>query len=183
MSYSIARWDSRTQQWDDLQGGINGDCRYNNSVYTIAATHAGIYIGGSFLSVGGANNTQNLAMWNTQEQTWEGVGGGLDVQYFVKTLMVYNETLYIGGKLAVASDGNTTSQNIAVWDITRKTWLPYSGVTLTSAQQNFGYINAMTLMGDSLVIGGCFDSANGVIVNNIAVGYSLLLHVLKISGH
>lgn len=48
----IAKYNVLTDTWHSLNGGINGNCSFNNSVYAIAVTENYVYIAGSFSSVG-----------------------------------------------------------------------------------------------------------------------------------
>jgi tRNA A-37 threonylcarbamoyl transferase component Bud32 len=86
----------------------------------------------------------------------------------VRVLLINDTLLYVGGNLRVDT-GNGTSQNVAIYDTRGGYWRDYDGVQIVSSHEEEACIYDMEIKGPGLIVGGSFDSASGVIVNNIAI--------------
>ena len=146
----IARFDGTN--WQPVGSGFNGP------VYALTVYNGNLYAGGAFTAAGSVS-TGGFAAWNGT--SWSAVGG-----YFggtIQAMTVYNSALVIGG----AFTGFGGSPNISTYNsVTGYANLGTGGTTGTDG--NGGIVYAVAADGDSLYIGGDFQAAGGVSVNNIA---------------
>ena len=61
-------------------GGVGGA---STSVYALVTIGTDLYVGGSFTSAGGVQNTSNIARWDGT--TWSSVGGGVNSEVYTAT--------------------------------------------------------------------------------------------------
>lgn len=160
----IAKWNGTS--WESLGTGIEGTYAY---VQTLAVFDDGsgpaIFAGGDFSQAGGIP-AENIAKWNGV--TWAPVGTG--IQGSIYALAVFDDgtgpALFVGGYFTTA--GGKTASSIAKWDGIQ--WSPVSlGVSIDAS---IGLVSAIGVLaedgGQSLYVGGNFNSAGGLHVNNIA---------------
>ncbi|MFO0859449.1 MAG: hypothetical protein U0570_02750 [Phycisphaerales bacterium] len=115
--------------------------------------------GGSF-TIAGNTFASNLAMWESQTQTWSAIGGGTDGH--VDAIVVLPDgSFVIGGQFDTV--GTVAASNIARWNPTTSSWLP-----LGSGVNNDVRALALTASGD-LVVGGEFTAAGGAPASRIAI--------------
>jgi hypothetical protein len=120
-----------------------------------------LYIAGTFGMMIDTITTYQIAKWNGTN--WSAVGSGINPEAypnggdsdgsgysFVRSLAVYNGTLYAGGRFD--SSGTIATRNIARWDGTNWSALG-QGVN--------GHVYEMTGTDTSLFVGGWFDHVNG----------------------
>jgi hypothetical protein len=171
----IARWDG--EQWFAVGGGVDGP-----SPYALAAAifdedgdgpvQPALYIAGDFTIAGGVT-VNRVARWDGQ--TWSPVGNGIGMNYWVRTLAVWDDdgpgphlsNLYAGGAFTTA-DGIVVN-GIAKWDGNNWSALG-SGLATNPA------VDELVVFDDdgpgphatALYAGGVFSSAGGVSAKNIA---------------
>ncbi len=139
---------------------------FNNAVSCLAVYHNKLYAGGDFTKVNGVTANKIACYDGT---AWSAVGGGISWSIApagVWALGVWNDKLYAGGAFDHA--GSVTANFIASWNDTA--WAPLGSGTYRSSggSPNAGYVYAIGSDKNNLYVGGEFDSAGGVLVNNIA---------------
>lgn len=134
----------------------------NDSVLAIAPLpDGGIVAAGRFTTIGGIA-ANRVARFDAMTSTWSAMGNGLNDAVFDLTVAP-NGDVYAGG--AFTASGATTLTGLARFDGTN--WQPLgSGLTRLSGPPNVWALQALT-NGDVLV-GGFFDTADGVPARNIA---------------
>ena len=127
-----------------------------------------VYVGGQFDNAGVIPNVNNIAVYNTQSQTWAGLGTGLSfgisggIGPGVTSMALDGTKLYVGGGFTTA--GTISANNIAVYDTGANSWSALgAGVG--------GDINSVAINGSKLYIGGLFTSAGTILsgLNNLVV--------------
>jgi hypothetical protein len=149
---SIARWNGTS--WSPLGEGVTGGY---GDVFAMQVFDDGdgpaLYVSGEFTAAGGIA-VNNIARWDGN--TWSAVGDGLDGT--VRALAEFDDgsgpALYAGG-----------SSGIAKWDGTD--WVPL-GSGVYGAVSALLAVNADSPGGPALYVGGSFESAGGVVTNDIA---------------
>lgn len=145
-------------QWDSVGGGIDG------TFYTSAEYHNKVFIGGMINYFNGIwpgwpiPPVRNLVSWDgTQYQ-----GYGLPSDPFgVRALQVYNDELYTGFKYQYNINGQIFSSIFRYNDTTFNS--VGGGVSGT-----FKEVNALAEYNGNLIVGGYFNYAGSLPVNNIA---------------
>jgi hypothetical protein len=154
----IARWDGTN--WYALGSGVDGLYNSNSlAVRAIKARNNEIFVGGGFVSAGGAT-ANNIARWDGAN--WSTLGYGVD-----NTVVTIETTLtdvYVGGSFSNAYDfpevGYTVNR-IARWDADSG-WSPLgTGVS--------GTVTTIREQGGLIYVGGFFTNAGGNTANRIAV--------------
>jgi hypothetical protein len=145
----IARWDG--QSWSALGTGLN------QSVRAIAVNGSIVYAGGEFTRAGDVT-VNHIAKWDGT--TWSPLGAGTDLS--VNSLAISGGLVYAGGAFRTA--GGLSVNHIASWD--GNSWAPVGGGVAGGV--NGTSVNAIVPKGGSLYVGGNFDTAGGITVNNIA---------------
>jgi hypothetical protein len=146
-SCSVARWNGLS--W------TAGPC---GAIHPVAMT---AYRGD--MVFGGYSNSvpqwPPLYRWNGPMAAW--VNGLAPLDRDVRSLIVYNGNLIVGGSFEVADD--VPSPKIARWN--GVSWRPLgSGMGSTT----FGGVSAMTIYNGDLIVGGSFSSAGGVPADHVA---------------
>jgi hypothetical protein len=137
----IARWDGR--RWHGLGSGLDG------TVVQMAARGDNLFVVGAFTSAGGAPAT-NVAWWNGT--TWSALAGGLSGRL---SAIVATEQHVLVARIVDASQLVVSRWDGAAWG------------DVASGTFESGGINTILAMGDSIFVGGRFQSINGVEVNNL----------------
>ena len=140
---------------------------FNEAVNVFAVYNGELYAGGIFTSFDTSGRPYNgLAKYDGEK--WSKVGSGVKSyggasNTGIYALYVYNGELYAGG--IFDSAGNTPCHNIAKWN--GLIWKPVGGgVQQTTADSD--KVSAFAEYNGDLIVGGIFNAAGGVSVNNIA---------------
>ncbi|MFK7970131.1 MAG: T9SS type A sorting domain-containing protein [Bacteroidia bacterium] len=153
----IARWDSTSNQWLSVGGGLSGDSI--GGIYDLEVYQGDLYAAGKFDTIGGVS-TKGLAKWNgtrwdsvidprliTPDSFW----GKIDFW----ALQTWNNKLAVGGYFGVSG-----SQYIALWDGSALTGIPGSP---------FGGVNVMAVYnGDLIMYGGHIRNVGGSPTRHLA---------------
>jgi len=126
-----------------------------------AAVYAGdLYVGGSYIGEDGPVTYNRIARWDgaAWSPLGDGVSGGV-----VNCLEVYNGRLIVGGTFSTVDGGGFHAQSIAAWDGVG--WEPL-GSGLGTEDNSVPDARDLVIYLDDLVVGGSFDTAGGVLVNN-----------------
>jgi hypothetical protein len=158
-AYDIAQWNGSA--WSALGVGMGG------SVNALAVLGTNVYAAGSFTRVTNSGNVAvaayRVAQWNGS--SWSPVGVGLNNT--VNALAVSDSYLYAGGSFTIATNtGNVTvtAADFAQWDGTN--W------TAVGLGMN-GAVSALAVSGNTLLAGGNFTAANGVVSGYAAEAFVL----------
>jgi hypothetical protein len=159
----IARWDSSSNEWFALGGGITATGGVGCEVRSIVVMGEYVYIGGIFGSVDHIPETQKVARWNTSTQEWTALagrpaGGGIDA------MVKDGDRLYVSGLfggfcLTPNCSSSVAARNIAVYE--NETWQPL-GNGLNSRTWD------LAVSGGNLYAGGAFTLAGGNTANRVA---------------
>ena len=169
---NFAMWDGTN--WSALGSGLQSTdatgAVYSGSVELMAATTNKLFVAGYFNRAGGVNAT-NLAMWDGTN--WHAVGDAMwlsdDPYSFtgpgrITSMAVSGSDLYVAG--AFNRIGSVSATNLARWD--GNTWFPLGdGLERDFYQSHF--IQALTVIGTNVCIGGGFNIAGNPGTTNIAV--------------
>lgn len=155
--------------WEPVGNGINYGLSDPAIVYATAVDHNGSLIAGGVFATPG----QHVAKWNGQ--TWDPLGAGLGMggcnlnancqdQDTIYTISVLPDNRIFAGGYFSTSWPIGGYNSVAIWDGTF--WLPMSG-GVTSGDED-GSVAASVIDSDgNLVIGGVFDHAGALPVNNV----------------
>jgi trimeric autotransporter adhesin len=146
---NIAVYDRAARTWSPLLfGGVSGDGSY---VSTIIADGETIYVGGHFDSAGGTS-ASSLASYDSLG--WHTLGAGLPFGADVSALALYR------GQLHVAGYG--VDSTVLGFGLVRFDGSTYQSLGLRG---NGGFVSALQVVGDQLVVGGYFIDAGDSITS------------------
>jgi len=169
----IAYWDVANSKWGKL--GASDDSS-NNGVKDIVRTlaydnaNAQLYVGGDFISARDGRtldiSMNRVAIWKPSTNSWSGMGqvssngtnGYISSQKFDSS----NNVLYVGGYFTEVYDSSNIKlsvNNIAVWNIAKKTWstLGDSSRNGVSGYTVYNNVYALCLNKTKLYVGGAFS--------------------------
>ncbi|MFH1756035.1 MAG: hypothetical protein ABIA59_10085, partial [Candidatus Latescibacterota bacterium] len=150
----IALWNGST--WSAIGSGVSG------SVSEIALRGTDLYAGGNFSAAGGVP-AAHIAKWDGI--SWSNLGGGITGIHTnppVLGIEIIGDSIYAGGAFDLA--GGITVNSIAMWD--GSSWSSVGGGL--GALGIAPIVMAMEIWNGYLYIGGSFNEAGGVPVNNFA---------------
>jgi hypothetical protein len=150
----VARFNTQTNTWSSLGNGVN------DYVYALAVVGNEVVVGGEFTSAGGVS-ANRVARFNTQTNTWSTLGNGVNGR--VNALAVVGNEVFVGGEFTSA--GGVSANRVARFNTQTNTW---STLGTGSSNGVSGYVNALAVVGNEVVVGGYFALAGGVIANNVA---------------
>ncbi len=149
----FAAWNGTN--FSSFAGGFNKSGQHSviPTVNSIIQYKNQLYAGGVFDYANyNTDYMQNVAMWNGSK--WQDVGGGIAGTSGISSMVVYHNTLYVGGEFINA--GSIVAKNIAKWD--GNSWTAVAG-GMNNA------VTCLTVLNDTLYAGGIFTQAGG---NNIS---------------
>ncbi len=153
---SLYRW--RGGVWEHVLS--TEDMFSHPRIYSLASFAGEMVIGGEFSALGGVA-INGLAAWDGTTVKpipgWPNVGT-------VNELQVWDDDLLVGGDFTI--DTGEVSTDLAVWN--GEDWRSF-GSGFAHEEVGARVLAITTLGGDHLVVGGIFDSADGVAANNIAL--------------
>ena len=157
----VARWNGSS--WASLgTGSGNGvSLDFFNFVSALAVSGSDLYVGGQFTEAGVSAN--NVARWNGTSWASLSTDSGNGVNSRVTDFAVSGSDLYVSGSFNGAA--GIPANNVARWN--GSSWSSLGsgngvgGGILTT-------VNAMTVSGSDLYVGGQFITAGGVPANNVA---------------
>jgi uncharacterized protein (TIGR03437 family) len=154
----IAKWNSSTNTWSALGGGLNG------TVFTIVVSGNDVYVGGNF-SQAGSGVASRVARWSTVTNTWSALGTSANngVIGSVRAIGVSGSLVYVGGIFTTA--GGIPANNVAVWN--GSTWSGL-GTGIEGDGTIAPVVNAIAVSGSNVYLGGTFTTAGGVSASNVA---------------
>ncbi|GEM_PF-2200272 len=150
----IAKWSGG--HWYPLGSGADA------VVVTIAIDGNYLYAGGDFRTIGGIA-AHGIARYNLLTGVWQAMDPGVGNEYHggVSSIAIKNGKVYVGGNFI--NIGETTVNNIAVWDTTYGWSSLLGGLTWSQVT-----VNAMVFIGNDLFVGGNFTLAGGNPANYLA---------------
>jgi hypothetical protein len=159
---NVARFNTQTNTWSSLgTGSSNG---VNGEVSALAVVGNEVVVGGGFTSAGGVS-ANRVARFNTQTNTWSSLGTGSSngVNSTVFALAVVGNEVYVGGEFTSA--GGVSANRVARFNTQTNTW---SSLGTGSSNGVLGFVYALAVVGNEVVVGGAFSSAGGVSANCVA---------------
>ena len=154
----VAKWNGSA--WAGLTTGTG--LGLGDEVEAVLANGSDVYVAGHFIQVGSLSVT-GIAKWNGS--AWSALGTGLgqgDYSSGVSALALSGLNLYAAGSFTNA--GNVSVNHAAKWDGSAWSALG-TGIGTTN---EYSTLNAIAVNGSTVYVGGSFQSAGGVPVNNIA---------------
>ena len=156
----VARWNGTS--WASLgTGSSNG---VNISVRALAVSGSDLYVGGYSIPRAGGLSVNNIARWNGSSWASLSVGSSNELNSFVFALAVSGSDLYVGGDFIQA--GGVPANNVARWN--GSSWVSLGTGSGNGGNGVSGNVNALTVSGSDLYVGGSFSQATGVPANNVA---------------
>ncbi|HMV48106.1 MAG TPA: Ig domain-containing protein, partial [Blastocatellia bacterium] len=177
----IAKVNTATGVWSALgTGGGNG---VTGNVRALAVLGSDLYVGGQITAAnaGGTTVTANrIAKVNTATGEWSalGTGGGNGVASDVNALAVIGSDLYVGGLFTTANVGGTSVTTNFVAKFTPSTGA-WSKLGTGNGNGVNSPVSALAVMGNDLIVGGQFTSANP---SGISVAANRVAKVNSITG-
>jgi uncharacterized repeat protein (TIGR01451 family) len=147
---NIARFNTTNSTWGALGVGADDEVLVLNELF-----FGTIGVGGKFNTAGGVTGTSGIATLNTSisNPVWAALGTGTDGN--VTSIKTRGNDIYIGG-LFNRMLPDISVNHVARWNGTA--WLPLgSGVAGTNLQNS--EVGALSVVGDSLFVGGRFTRA------------------------
>jgi hypothetical protein len=160
---NVARFNTQTNTWSTLgTGSSNGVSGVDfPAVYALAVSGSEVFVGGTFTSAGGVS-ANRVARFNTQTNTWSRLGTGVS-GVGVNALAVVGNEVFVGGEFTSA--GGVSAIGVARFNTQTNTW---SSLGTGSSNGVRGWVNALAVVGNEVVVGGWFTSAGGVSANRVA---------------
>jgi hypothetical protein len=149
----VALWNGNS--WSSMGlGNLN-----NGAVLTLAASGATLYAGGHF-GLGYGGSFDNIARRNGTN--WSVLSPGTDSE--IEALAVSGNILYVSGRFD--SVVGVSANCVAQWDGTNWSTLGF-GIT-GSGPMGGPFVDALTVLGTNLYVGGSFTSAGGLPATDVA---------------
>ncbi|MBI3110387.1 MAG: hypothetical protein HYZ01_02340 [Ignavibacteriales bacterium] len=172
---NVIRWDGA--RWHSIgEGTENG---VTGTVEGLAYADGKLFVGGA-ISKAGSREVNSVAYWDGSAWHPLGIGdtNGVRMIYrfddgttqvgrgHVWSLYAHSDMLYIGGLLHLA--GTDTTQGMTGWRISAGRWERFNGGLKSRYENDLVYGMSFIVQGNSLFVGGKFDTAGGVHTRNIA---------------
>ncbi|MFQ3598963.1 MAG: hypothetical protein SNJ66_11570, partial [Chloroherpetonaceae bacterium] len=138
----IARFNTTTNTWSSVNGGVGAPINVNPIVNTITLSGNFLYIGGSFTQAGG-NPAGNIARYDLNTGTWSALGTGTGATV---------NSIGIVGNRVIAGGVNFLAQ----FDTQTSTWSPLGQLSF-SPNPSQTAVNAIAVSGNDVYIGGQFN--------------------------
>jgi trimeric autotransporter adhesin len=143
----IAAWDG--SDWSTLPSGVGNGV--SSDVLALSVFAGKLYVGGQFTSLGdGATTARRIAAWDGSAWSTLGMGENNGVSGGVLALTVFSGRLFVGGSFIALGDG-ASANRIAAWD-----GAAWSNLTVGRSNGVLGVVNALSVFGGKLVVGGSF---------------------------
>jgi trimeric autotransporter adhesin len=163
---SIAVWNGAS--WYHVGGGlqeatVNCLIVYNNTL-----------IAAGLIDSAGGNRVKNIASWNGS--SWQSLGVGVNGEIY--SMAIYHGELFVGGQFDSAGGQSATS--LAMWDGLSWHSVVNGFTSYVSQTKYLPSVLALAVYDSSLIVGGYFDSVNGININNIfKLNTSLGINTIK----
>lgn len=157
----VAIWDPAAAAFVPMGAGLGSGFA---PVDALAVSGNSIFVGGAFAQTG--NIAANaIARFDLATQTWSslGFGPGDGLNGAVLAIAVHGQSLFAGGMFTEA--GGAPVPYLARFDFQSQTWGPVDEAAGASVS---GFVYALWVDGNDLIVGGDFERAGGIVVNNIA---------------
>ena len=127
---------------NDLSGGVNGQV----NAIVVEQSGAAIYVAGEFNMAGGTVAANNIAVYQSGFAGWFWMALNNGVNGKIKTMIVHNNQLIIGGAFTQAN--GIAANHIAVYDLTNGQWQSMGSLDNT--------VNSLTVYNNEIYAGGSF---------------------------
>jgi hypothetical protein len=160
----IARWVEATQTWDRFGPG------FNMNPWRFTTYRGDLIAGGSFYSAGDVE-ARGVARWDGK--AWHPLGSGVgntagNLVGSINALKVYDDELIVAGEFS--NSGGVPTSHIARWNGDTETWSDVGGGvgSFNGLGCALTRVEALAVYNGDLIVGGCFTSAGGLPIENIA---------------
>lgn len=125
---NVARWHLAQKVWGNMGPGLHGAAGESPRVNALASDGHDLYAAGNF-SWSAVTNVRYIARWDSQNERWVGVGGGMANDPFgiVYALTYVNGALYVGGDFG--GPAGLSSPYVAQWNPTSDSWSSVGGTS------------------------------------------------------
>jgi hypothetical protein len=127
---------------NDLSGGVNGQV----NAIVVEQSGAAIYVAGEFNTAGGTVAANNIAVYQSGFAGWSWMALNNGVNGKIKTMIVHNNQLIIGGAFTQAN--GIPANHIAVYDLINGQWQSMGSLDNT--------VNTITVFNNEIYAGGSF---------------------------
>ncbi len=163
----VAKWDGAN--WSALGSNGSGNGSLVGRVTSLAMIGTDLYVGGIFSNVNNNGSVLTaadyIARWdgsNWHALSSDGAGNGAITGFtFVGALAVSGSTLYVGGSFTNVNDNGVVlnaADRIASWNGTH--WSAVGNNGAGDGAITNGYVDALTVVGSTLYVGGSFTDVN-----------------------
>ena len=172
---NVIRWDGT--RWHSIgEGAENG---VTGSVEALAFADGKLFVGGT-ISRAGSKSVNAVAYWDGSEWQSLGTGDTNGVRSIIRlpegdplvgkghiwSMHAQGDMIYIGGWINLV--GTDSTQGIAGWHISSQRWETFGGGLKSRFEGDLVYGMSFAVQGNSLFVGGKFDTAGSVHARNIA---------------
>jgi hypothetical protein len=159
----VALWDGNA--WSTLQNQYAIQDGVDSYAFALALSGNDLYVGGQFTSAGG-RLASYVARWNVNDRQWYSPGNGPNGNVYA--VAVNGNDVYVAGDFSSA--GGLTANGVTFWNRSSGVWSSMgSGLAGCTGVFCLGPKPfAIAINGNSVYVGGNFQTAGGVTVNNIA---------------
>jgi hypothetical protein len=151
---NLARYRFASQGWEPL--GPSGSEGVNAEVTAVARSGDTLFVGGAFVRAGGVA-ARHLARFSFATDTWSALPAPQPAA-IVRALAIADGALFVGGDARLLQQATTSP--ISRFDLGTSTWS-----TVASFD---GRVNALTVSGRALYVGGSFTGSGGAPLGRIA---------------
>lgn len=152
-------------RWDGLRWYAYGGNGWQGTVNALATAGNDLYVGGTggALATYGGPSAIYIARWDGSAWYSYASDSTQQLNGFVNAIAIYGSDLIVGGAFLGLSDGLQNRSHVARFSA--GAWLPLG----TDASNGVdGPVNALTVSGSNLYVGGAFANASGIAANRIA---------------
>ncbi|MCX7937288.1 MAG: hypothetical protein N2971_06230, partial [Chlorobi bacterium] len=156
----LAIWNLRTQQWECLTDSVRA-AGWGGAVFDLYLDGERLYVGGTFRSINGIPMS-GMAVYNLRTRTWQALGNFEERRDTVVRSGGISKVLKVDSSLYVIGffthvDG-IPAQGMARYDVRTQRWDSVPGARFLVTDDVVAAPSAIVRVGDSLIVGGEFET-------------------------